>query len=125
MTNELRNLYKEANTLPAGKRNKVQNLINKISCTIKSCNNEQTQQQIIDRDNAKQAILEAMKKGRRISFLDSAEFEVCEMHTQIHTIRKDIEQKNLPYTLCDEWIEFGKHGKKCKRYWLEKKEDKV
>ena len=78
-----------------------------------------TQKQIADRYIAKKAIFEAMVKGRRISFLDSAEFEVSEMHTQMHCIRQDIADKNLPYVLKDEWMEFGKHGKRCKRYWIE------
>ena len=81
--------------------------------------NQQTQRQIADRYIAKKAIFDAMMNGRRISFLDSAEFEVSEMHTQMHCIRQDIEDIHLLVVLKDEWIEFGKHGKKCKRYWLE------
>lgn len=81
----------------------------------------QTQRQIADRYIAKKAIFEAMLGGRKISLLDSVEFEVSQMHTQISSIRKDIEDKNLPYALKDEWMEFGNHGKKCKRYWLEQK----
>ena len=81
----------------------------------------QTQRQIADRYIAKKAIFEAMLQGRKISLLDSVEFEVSQMHTQISSIRKDIEDKNLPWVLKDEWMEFGNHGKKCKRYWLENK----
>lgn len=81
----------------------------------------QTNKQIADRYIAKKAIFDAMMNGRKISFLDSAEFEVSEMHTQMHCIRQDIEDKKLPVELKDEWMEFGKHGKKCKRYWLEAK----
>lgn len=82
----------------------------------------QTNKQIADRYIAKKAIFQAMVEGRRISFLDAHEFEVSEMHTQMHCIRKDIEDHNLPYILKDEWMEFGKHGKKCKKYWLEAKQ---
>lgn len=82
---------------------------------------QQTHKQIVDRYNAKKAVFEAMMNGRKISLLDSMEFEVSEMHTTIHYIRKEIEEKNFPYILKDEWIEFGRHGKKCKRYWLEAK----
>lgn len=80
-----------------------------------------TQEQIIDRYNAKKAIFEAMCKGRKVSFLDSIEFEVSEFHTQICSIRKDIESKSLPWELKDRWISFGRHGKKCKEYWLERR----
>ena len=75
--------------------------------------------QIADRYIAKKAIFEAMTKGRKVSFLDSREFEVSEFHTQICGIRQDIEDKNLPWVLKDKWITFGKHGKRCKEYWLE------
>jgi hypothetical protein len=119
---EIKDLSKE---LPQGKRNQISNRCDKISSTIKkmkvmnTSENKQTQRQIADRYIAKNAIFEAMMNGRRISFLDSAEFEVSEMHTQMHCIRQDIADKNLPVVLKDEWMEFGKHGKKCKRYWLE------
>lgn len=119
---EIKDLSKE---LPQGKRNQISNRCDKISSTIKKMNpmntseTKQTQRQIADRYIAKKAIFEAMMNGRRISFLDSAEFEVSEMHTQMHCIRQDIADKNLPVVLKDEWMEFGKHGKKCKRYWLE------
>lgn len=112
--------------LPQGKRNQISNRCDKISLTIKkmkivNIEDHQTQRQIADRYNAKKAIFEAMLGGRKISLLDSVEFEVSQMHTQISSIRKDIEDKNLPWVLKDEWMEFGNHGKKCKRYWLENK----
>lgn len=119
---EIKDLSRE---LPQGKRNQISNRCDKISSTIKkmkvmnTSETKQTQKQIADRYIAKKAIFDAMMNGRRISFLDSAEFEVSEMHTQMHCIRQDIEDKNLPVVLKDEWMEFGKHGKKCKRYWLE------
>ena len=112
--------------LPQGKRNQISNRCDKISSTIKkmkimNTEDHQTQRQIADRYIAKKAIFEAMLGGRKISLLDSVEFEVSQMHTQISSIRKDIEDKNLPWVLKDEWMEFGNHGKKCKRYWLENK----
>lgn len=79
----------------------------------------QTSQQIADRYIAKQAIFNALKSGREISMLDSQEFEVSQMHTQITNIRAEIRDKNLPYILKDRWITFGQHGKRCKAYTLE------
>ena len=61
-----------------------------------------TSQQIADRYNAKKAIFEAMTQGRKVSFLDSREFEVSEMHTIICKIRKDIDSKSLPWELKDQ-----------------------
>lgn len=75
--------------------------------------------QIADRYNAKKAIFQAMTKGRRISILDSSEFMVAEMHTTICKIRKDIEDKNLPWEMRDQWVE--PYGKRFKEYWLEAK----
>ena len=80
----------------------------------------QTSGQIADRYIAKKAIFEAMKNGREISMLDSTEFEVSQMHTQICNIRQDIRDKHLPFVLKDRWIEFGRHGKRCKAYKLER-----
>lgn len=79
---------------------------------------EQTHRQIVDRYNAKRAIFDAMVAGRHISLLDSQEFAVSQMHTTICFIRKDIQEKNLPYVMQDEWIQFGRYNKKCKSYWL-------
>lgn len=81
----------------------------------------QTQKQIIDRYNAKKAIFDAMMNGRKISMFDSEEFAVSQMHTMICFIRKEIKQKNLPWVMRDEWVDFAQHTKKCKRYWLEAK----
>lgn len=112
--------------LPQGRRNQISNRCDQISLTIKkmkvmTTEDHQTQRQIADRYIAKKAIFEAMLGGRKVSLLDSVEFEVSQMHTQISSIRKEIEDKNLPWVLKDEWMEFGNHGKKCKRYWLENK----
>ena len=80
-----------------------------------------TSRQIADRYNAKKAVFEAMCQGRKVSCLDSREFEVSEFHTTICKIRQDIDSKSLPWDLKDRWITFGKHGKRCKEYWLERR----
>lgn len=77
----------------------------------------QTNEQIAQRYIAKKAILSALIAGRKISLLDSLEFKVSEMHTQICSIRQDIERKNLPFVMNSKWIE--KNGKRLKEYWLE------
>ena len=112
--------------LPPGKYRKTANRCSKIKLLIrksKDMNTEDnfTSQQIADRYNAKKAVFEAMTQGRKVSFLDSREFEVSEMHTIICKIRKDIDSKSLPWELKDQWISFGRHGKRCKEYWLERR----
>ena len=122
MTREIHDLARD---LPPGKRHQIMNRCSKINLLIRKSKDMTednfTSQQIDDRYNAKKAIFEAMTKGRKVSFLDSREFEVSEFHTTICKIRKDIDSKSLPWELKDQWISFGRHGKRCKEYWLEKR----
>lgn len=123
LTREIQDLAKD---LPPGKGHQIFNRCSKINEIIKKTKDMNiednfTSQQIADRYNAKKAVFEAMCQGRKLSFLDSREFEVSEFHTTICQIRKDIDSKNLPWDLKDRWITFGKHGKRCKEYWLERR----
>ena len=124
----MREIREIAQGLPPGKNHPIFNrcnkaimIINKKSKRTMATEDNFTHQQIADRYNAKMAIFEAMTKGRKISFQHSREFEVSQMHTIICKIRKDIKEKNLPYELKDKWITFGKHNKRCKEYWLERR----
>lgn len=121
-----REIQKLARDLPPGKGYQIANRCSKINLLIrksKDMNTEDnfTSQQIADRYNAKKAVFEAMCQGRKVSCLDSREFEVSEFHTTICKIRQDIDSKSLPWDLKDRWITFGKHGKRCKEYWLERR----
>ena len=121
-----REIQEIAKGLAPGKRHQIQNRCSRISVLtrkIKDMNTEDnfTSQQIADRYNAKQAVFEAMCQGRKVSCMDSREFEVSEFHTTICKIRQDIDSKSLPWDLKDRWITFGKHGKRCKEYWLERR----
>lgn len=123
LTREIQDLAKD---LPPGKGHQIINRCCKINVTIKKIKDMNTEdnftsQQIADRYNAKKAVFEAMCQGRKVSFLDSREFEVSEFHTTICKIRQDIDSKSLPWDLKDRWITFGKHGKRCKEYWLERR----
>ena len=121
LTREIQALAKN---LPPGKGHQIANRCSKLNVIIKKIKDKNTDdnftsQQIADRYNAKKAVFEAMCQGRKVSFLDSREFEVSEFHTTICKIRQDIDSKSLPWDLKDRWITFGKHGKRCKEYWLE------
>lgn len=123
LTREIQALAKD---LPPGKGYQIANRCSKINVIIKkikdmNTDDNFTSQQIADRYNAKKAVFEAMCKGRKVSCLDSREFEVSEFHTTICKIRQDIDSKSLPWDLKDRWITFGKHGKRCKEYWLERR----
>lgn len=132
-------LRKEAAaTLPEGESRRLSNHLNRalvglhryerkrktnsITAPREDVESQMTNRQIADRYIAKKAIFEALAKGRHISFLDSREFKVSEMHTQMHCIRTDIADKRLPYVLKSKWREAGLAGKRCKEYWLEDKE---
>ena len=122
----MREIQVLAKDLPPGKGHQIANRCSKINLLIrksKDMNTEDnfTSQQIADRYNAKKAVFEAMCQGRKVSFLDSREFEVSQFHTTICKIRQDIDSKSLPWDLKDRWITFGKHGKRCKEYWLERR----
>ena len=119
-----REIQEIAKGLAPGKRLQIQNRCSRIGVLTrktKDMNTEDnfTSQQIADRYNAKKAVFEAMCQGRKVSCLDSREFGVSEFHTTICKIRQDIESKSLSWDLKDRWITFGKHGKRCKEYWLE------
>lgn len=121
-----REIQEIAKGLAPGKRHQIQNRCSRISVITrktKDMNTEDnfTSQQIAERYNAKKAVFEAMCQGRKVSCLDSREFEVSEFHTTICKIRQDIDSKSLPWDLKDRWITFGKHRKRCKEYWLERR----
>ena len=123
LTREIQALAKD---LPPGKGHQIANRCSKINLLIKKIKDMNTEdnftsQQIADRYNAKKAVFEAMCQGRKVSCLDSREFEVSEFHTTICKIRQDIDSKSLPWDLKDRWITFGKQGKRCKEYWLERR----
>lgn len=123
LTREIQTLAKD---LPPSKGHQIANRCSKINVIIKKIKDMNTEdnfisQQIADRYNAKKAVFEAMCQGRKVSFLDSREFDVAEFHTTICKIRQDIDSKSLPWDLKDRWITFGKHGKRCKEYWLERR----
>ena len=125
MTREIKKLARD---LPPGKGHQIMNRCSRINVLIRKTTDMDiednfTSRQIADRYNAKKAVFEAMCQGRKVSFLDSREFEVSEFHTTICKIRKDIDSKSLPWELKDRWISFGKYGKRCKEYWLEWRED--
>ena len=78
-----REIQKLARDLPPGKGHQIMNRCSKINLLIRkskdmNIDDNITSQQIADRYNAKKAIFEAMTQGRKVSFLDSREFEVSE-----------------------------------------------
>lgn len=84
---------------------------------------EPTQEDIAARYNAKKAIFQALMAGRVISLENAAEFKVSQMHTQISCIRRDIEDKRLPWVLCAREKRPDPKRRGYNEYWLVPKED--
>ena len=138
---ELEGIKKLAAFLPQGKANALLNKCEKIGSYARKgqalieapqgslfprevhAGDITTDADIAARYNARKAIFEAMKKGRRISLENSREFKVSQMHTQIHCIRQEIKDKDLPWVLCDELVRPDPSRRGYKRYWLVPKED--
>ena len=133
----VRQIRAAVKNLPKGDRLLIENRLSQISATSRKAirrgawkpdeptseSYAPTNAQIADRYNAKKAVMQAMIGGRKISFLDSREFGLSQMHTTMTVIRKDIEKKNLPYILCDEVFHFGEKNKPAKKYWIIPKEE--
>ena len=125
-----------ASALPRGEARRLNNYADQMAVAVRryerrrshnsitspTAEDLSTSRQIADRYIAKKAIFDAMMQGRRISLLNSKEFKVSEMHTQMHCIKRDIADRNIPYIVHDRWIPCGTAGKRCKEYWLTAKE---
>ena len=127
----LDDIRKMADQLPEGERRRMLTKCDYITASLKSAERrnipvhidrlvgEEQRDQIAARAIAKAEIFKAMTAGRKISLLDSHEFRVSQMHSQMVFIRRDIERKNLPYEMASEWITYGPKNRRIKRYWLE------
>lgn len=73
--------------------------------------------------NTRKAVMQALQEGRRLSLKDAEEFRTSQMHTQFTIVRKEVEQKNLPFVLASEWCTDA-NGIRFKVYWFEQKYSK-
>lgn len=77
-----------------------------------------TTKQEFKRKAAIRRIVDALKRGRKISVYNSREFEIAEMHTAICKIRSKIaEGKITGYVMKSCWDE--RDGIRYKIYWFE------
>lgn len=127
-------IRRQAEFLPAGKRNLVLNNCAKLSAYAKKAGKQlstahyrgpvhqpwdaREQEDFANLDNQKKRIWAALLAGRVLSLENAAEFGTSQMHTHFCNIRQEIAAKHLPYTLCDEWYNPGDGRSKFKRYWL-------
>lgn len=134
LTERIDDLRSYAKLLPAGRARALNNKCDALTLLAKKAAAQamypqrnlfdaRTQEDMAAQHNAKMAVFQAMMGGRRISLENAREFKVSQMHTVICKIRREIEDKNLPWVLCDEWIRKGKgSGRTYKHYWLIPKE---
>lgn len=127
-------IRRQAEFLPAGKRNLVLNNCAKLSTYARKAGKQlatahyrgpvhqpwdaREQEDFANLDNQKKRIWAALLAGRVLSLENAREFGTSQMHTHFCNIRKEIEAKRLPYTLCDEWFNPGNGQSRYKRYWL-------
>ena len=127
-------IRRQAEFLPAGKRNLVLNSCAKLSAIAKKAGKQLTtahhrgpvhqpwdareQEDFANLDNQKKRIWAALLEGRVLSLENAGEFGTSQMHTHFCYIRQEIDAKHLPYTLCDEWYNPGKGRNRYKKYWL-------
>lgn len=108
-------------TFPKGQALRIINRCNKVQIAVKRpprITPEMFEQAAEARDSAKAAIFAAMVAGRHIDLRDAAFFHVSQMHSQMAYIRKDIQDRRLPYVLESKWITIGDNARPIKEYWL-------
>ena len=127
-------IRRQAEFLPAGKRNLVLNSCAKLSAIAKKAGKQLTtahhrgpvhqpwdtreQEDFANLANQKKRIWAALLEGRVLSLENAGEFGTSQMHTHFCYIRQEIAAKHLPYTLCDEWYNPGEGRSRFKKYWL-------
>lgn len=127
-------IRRQAEFLPAGKRNLVLNNCAKLSAYARKAGKQlntahyrgpvhqpwdaREQEDFANLDNQKKRIWAALLAGRILSLENAAEFGTSQMHTHFCNIRQEIAAKHLPYTLCDEWHHPGEGRSRFKKYWL-------
>ena len=139
MNDEIADIRKMADLLPRGKRSALINKLGKLSNYARKAQaiadthlhvpvhadyDARTTDDMAAQAEAKQAVFEAMKAGRKVSLRDGREFHHSQMHTVVCKIRQDIYRKNLPYEMCDEWVR-PEGTRPFKRYWLIPKAEEV
>ncbi|MBO7681532.1 MAG: hypothetical protein J6T17_02125 [Clostridia bacterium] len=136
ITEETASILKMADFLPAGKANALRNKLARINKWARKAQamtdapvgslftepvhasyDARTDHDMAAQERCKKAVFLHMAAGGKVSLLDAPRFRVSQMHTTIAKIRKDIERKNLPYIMCDEWVR-PKDTRPFKRYWL-------
>lgn len=116
---EVRDLARE--NFPKGQALRIINRCDKVGIAVKRpprISPEMFDDAAEKRESARQAIFNAMAAGMHVDLRDAAFFQVSQMHTQMHLIRKDIKDRRLPYVLESKWISIGENSRPVKEYWL-------
>ena len=127
-------IRRAAEGLPQGKRNLILNNCAKLSKFARVAGKQlqvghyrhanydaRTEEDFKNLDNQKKRIWAALLAGRTLSLENAGEMGTSQMHTHFAYIRREIERKNLPYVLCDEWYNPGDGRSRFKKYWLQDK----
>ena len=135
INDELDGIRKVAMTLPPKQRNALINKCGKISGLgrkaqaiadarasrpIHAGYDARTHEDIDAQMKAKKAVFDAMLHGAKVDLTMSERFQLSQMHTAIHQIRRDIDRRHPNLELCDEWVRKEGH-RPYKRYWITRK----
>ena len=128
---QLAGIRKAAEELPDGLKNSVLNKCAKLSIYAQKAQKQlntphyrramydaRTEDDFAAQARAKKAVFQALVAGMHVDLTMAERFQLSQMHTAIHQIRRDIQRKDLPYELCDEWVRPGEGARPYKRYWL-------
>lgn len=127
-------IRRAAEDLPTGKKNLILNNCNKLAGFARVAGKQlatghyrhaaydaRTDVDFANLASQRKKIWAALLAGRRVSIEMEDEIGHMEFHTRISEIRQEIQDKQMPYVLCDEWFYPGGNRSKYKKYWLEDK----
>lgn len=135
INDEIEGIRKVAMTLPKGQRNALINKCAKLATygrkaqaiadaystrPVHASYDARTLEDIDAQMKAKKAVFDAMLHGAKVDLTMSERFQLSQMHTAIHQIRRDIDRRHPDLELCDEWVREAGH-RPYKRYWIIRK----
>lgn len=125
---ELAYIRREAESLPAGQRNRILNRCDKLAVLYRRQTKEednrtpaQQAEQVAEQYNTAQRIIAALLAGRIVSQRDSKEFKTTAFHSRIADARRILSRQYPQYALRSRYTEdhLTEAGRPFKLYWLE------
>ena len=128
---ELAYIRREAESLPAGQRNRILNRCDKLAVLYRRMPNTapeqdnrtpaQQSEQVAEQYNTAQRIVAALLAGRIVSQRDSREFKTTAFHSRMSDARRILARQYPDRHLCSRFTEDHRTeaGRPFKLYWLD------